>query len=175
MRSNNFKSTLIAVGVWQAACLAMMFVYQELIGHVVVAAYTWCYGDIQASYGTFDRLATYLEFLVVTLPASVLVISIVDKRSVGKTTLRRKMLTLGCWQLITMLVLVTSFEFGFSYMIHQLDWWVFGPQIELYSFRNLELHRIVAWLICTVPITWVAVRTSLRACELQSASRPAGD
>ena len=171
MLSIQFKLILIAVVVWQVACLAMKYVYRELIGHVVVAAYTWFYGDIQASYGRFDRLATYLGLLVVTLPASVLVISIVDKRSVGGTTLRRKMLTLACWQLITMLVLVTSFEFGFPDMIHQFDWWVFGPPAEIYSFRNLELHRIIAWLLCTLPITWIAVRTYLRACETPSASK----
>jgi hypothetical protein len=168
MRSCRFKLTLSAMVVWQAVCLVMMYLYQELIGHAVVAGYTWFLGDIQASYGTFDRLVTYLGFFITTLPASGLVILLVDRLSVLKAKAGRRLQTLICWQLATMLVLMMSFECGFPYMIHQLDWWVFGLQVETYSFRNLVFHQIIAWLLCTVPISWIAVRAYLRARETPS-------
>jgi hypothetical protein len=120
----------------------MMYVYDYLIGHLVVAAYNLFYGDIQASYGRFERLSKYIGLLVITLPASVVAMAIVDKLSDRKGTPIRKILTVGCWQLVTMLVLATSYEFGFPYMINQLGWRLFGPPTEIYSFQNLVLHRI---------------------------------
>ncbi|MEZ6148080.1 MAG: hypothetical protein R3B91_22130 [Planctomycetaceae bacterium] len=139
-RSSQVKSTLIAVSVWQLACLVMMYVYGYLIGHLVVAAYSLFYGDIQASYGRFERLSTYIGLLVITLPASVVAVEIVDKLSARKGTPTRKILTVGCWQLVTMLVLATSYEFGFPYMINQLGWKLFGPPTEIYSFQNLSAY-----------------------------------
>ena len=162
-RSSQVKSTLIAVSVWQLACLVMMYVYGYLIGHLVVAAYSLFYGDIQASYGRFERLSTYIGLLVITLPASVVAVEIVDKLSARKGTPTRKILTVGCWQLVTMLVLATSYEFGFPYMINQLGWKLFGPPTEIYSFQNLALHRIIAWLLCTIPIVWLAVSIYTRS------------
>jgi len=163
-RSSRFKATLIAVSVWQLVCLAMMYVYGYLIGHLVVAAYTLFYGDIQASYGRFERLSTYIGWLVITLPASVVAMAIVDKLSARKGTPTRKLLTVGCWELVTMLVLATSYEFGFPYMINQLGWRLFGPPTEIYSFQNLVLHRIIAWLLCTIPIVSLAVWSYTRSC-----------
>lgn len=172
---SQFKATSIAVGVWQLACLAMMYVYGYLIGHFVVAAYTLFYGDIQASYGRFERFATYIGLLVITLPASVLAIAIVDKLSACKAPPKRKILTLGCWQLVTMLVLASCYEFGFPYMINQLGWRLFGPPTEIYSFQNLVLHRIIAWLLCTTPIACLAVWTYSRSCGSQLAHEKPGD
>ena len=135
----------------------MMFVYRYAIGYLVIATYTMLYGDIQASYGRFERFGTYIGLLVVTLPTSVATLFLVDRLSARRTTVKRKMLTAACWQMIIMLVLVCSYEVGFPYMINQLDWRIFGPPTEIYSFQNLVLHRIIAWLLCTIPVAWLAV------------------
>ena len=161
------KSTLIAVAVWQLACLVMMFVYGNLISHLVVAAYTLLFGDIQASYGHFERLATYIGLIVITLPAIAVTIALIDKLSASKPSLKRKLLTFSWSQIATILVLGSSYEFGFPYMINQLGWRLFGPPTEIYSLQNLMLHRIIAWLLCTMPIVWLAAWTYSRSCGSQ--------
>jgi hypothetical protein len=159
-----FKTYLLAIGVWQFTALAMMIIYGNVIGHVVLAAYTWLYGDIQSSYGRFARLSTYAGLLVITLPASVAAIVIVDKLSSSKCTIKEKVLLAGCWQSAAMISLAVSYEFGFPYMLNQLGWRIFGPPTEIYSFQNLLLDRIVACLICTVPISVLAVWFWSRLC-----------
>ena len=173
--SNQLKSTLIAVGVWQLTCLVMMFVYGYFIIRLVVAVYTSLFGDIQASYGNFERLARYIGLLVITLPASAVTIALVDKLSASKPSLKRKLLTLSWWQMATILVLGSSYEFGFPYMINQLGWKLFGPPTEIYSFQNLLLHRIIAWLLCTMPIVWLAVWTYSRSGSSQAAHENTSD
>src|SRR5262249_27597038 len=37
------------------------------------------------------------------------------------------------------------------YLINQLDWYLFGPAGDVYSFRHLVLPRIVAGMVCTMP------------------------
>ena len=71
MRPARFKTHLFAIGVWQFTAIAMMFIYGNVIGHIVFAVYTWIYDDIQSSYGRFERLSTYAGLLVITLPASI--------------------------------------------------------------------------------------------------------
>ena len=166
-RPSQLKPTLIAVGVWQLACLVMMFVYGDLISDLVVAAYTLLFGDIQASFGNFARLATYIRLIVITLPASALTLALVDKLSASKPSLKRKLLTLSWWQIATIFVLGSAYEFSFHYMISQLRWRLFGLPAEIYSFQNLILPRIIAWLLCTTPIVWLAAWTYSRSCGSQ--------
>jgi hypothetical protein len=44
-----------------------------------------------------------------------------------------------------------SYEVGLPYLINQLDWYLFGPALDIYSFRNLVLPRLVAGMVCTMP------------------------
>ncbi len=164
IRLPRFKTHLFAIGVWQFTALAMMFIYGNVIGQIVVAVYTWIYGDIQSSFGRFARLSTYTGLLVITLPASVAASVIVDKLSPPKCIIKQRLLLAGCWQSVTMILLAASYEFGFPYMIHQFGWQIFGPPTELYSFQNLVLHRIIAWLICTIPIAVLTLWSYSRLC-----------
>jgi hypothetical protein len=59
------------------------------------------------------------------------------------------------WQTVVVAVLVWSYEAGFPNMISRLDGDLFGPVVDLYSFRNLALPRILAWLLCTAPVAGV--------------------
>ena len=56
------------------------------------------------------------------------------------------------WQVLLVPILIWSYEWGFSYKVLQLDWAVFGPSEDVYSFRNLVLPKIVTWLVCTLPV-----------------------
>jgi hypothetical protein len=60
-------------------------------------------------------------------------------------------------EVLVVLVLVSSYEIGFSYSLNQLGWAVLGPPDNVYSFQNLVLHRIIAWLIETTPVSWTAL------------------
>ena len=154
---SRFTATVVAVGVWQTVSLVMMFAYRHVIGHLVVAAYTASDGDIQASYGRFERVGTYIALVVITLPASILTIVLYNKLSGLLTNRKRMIFTVCVWQMIVLAVLTWSYELGFPYMINQLGWRLFGPPTEIYSFMNLVLHRIIAWLLCTMPVSWAAV------------------
>jgi hypothetical protein len=166
---SHIRRTVIAITVWQLVCLAMAYVYQYFVSHLVTAAYTSICGDVQASYDTFARLATYLGLLIVTLMASLVTLSIVDRLSGCRARARRKIRTLVSWQVAVMLILVLSYEVDFPSMLHRIGWQLLGPPTEIYSFRNLILHRIIAWLLCTTPIAWLAVRTYCHSCETQFA------
>ena len=67
------------------------------------------------------------------------------------------MLFRSAWEAAVVAILIWSYEVGFPYKINQLGWAIFGPPDNLYSFHNLMLHRIVAWLICTTPVALVGL------------------
>lgn len=145
------------VGLWQLVAGSMMLVYRHGISWAVMAGYTAMYGDIQTSYGSFDRVSTYVALGVVALPACVLTLTWYH-RYTGRTISRRSLaLILGGWQMLVFLLLVLSYETGLPYRINQLHWKLLGPSADIYSFSNLVLPRIIAWLLCTVPVTWGAL------------------
>jgi hypothetical protein len=63
----------------------------------------------------------------------------------------------GGWEMVVVAILICSYEVGFPYMVNQLGWALFGPPENIYSFGNLVLHRIIAWLICTTPVAWMVL------------------
>jgi hypothetical protein len=165
---------LATIAAWHVVCLAVLFVYEPTVGRVVVAAYTAWFGDIQASYGTFGRVAEYFGLLITTGTATGVSLWLSDVLSRQRPAWRRKTTVFAVWEAAAMIVLIWSYEVGFPYMIHELDWTVFGPVDDLYSFRNLVLHRIVAWVLCTTPIAWVALwLNAALACSASHESGPA--
>jgi hypothetical protein len=148
---------LTTIATWHLACLAMMFVYGHILSHVVVVAYTEYFGDVQASYGRFERVATYLWIVAITSPATLISLLLFDRLS------RRpagSMLTAAVfceWELVVIAVLIWSYEISFPFLVNQVGWAMFGPPEDIYSFPNLVLHRIIAWLLCTTPIAWLAL------------------
>lgn len=156
--SNRSKTLFVAIVTWHVACLVMYFVSGHVINQFVVAAYTTWFGEIQQSFGRFARIETYLAFVVITSPASLISLRLFDGLSRRQVKWKQRLITFLGWQIVVVAVLVWSYEAGFSYMIHRLDWAIFGPQENLYSFRNLMVDRIIAWLLCTTPVAWIALR-----------------
>ena len=137
--SRRVRAQLIAITIWHLACLAMIFVYGRVVGHVVAAAYEAWFGDLQASYGTFERLAQYVGILVITSPSTLVSVLLFDRLS-HRPTIRKRSVAAFCgWELVVVAILICSYEVGFPYMVNQLGWAVFGPPENIYSFRNL-LH-----------------------------------
>jgi len=155
--SKRIKDLLITIAIWHLICLVMFFVFQYFVGRIVVAVYTAWFGDIQQSYGRYERIGTYFEFVVITSPASLLSLRLFNGLSRRKANWAQTFITFVGWEFVAVAVLIGSYEAGFSYMIHQLDWAIFGPNENLYSFRNLMVHRIIAWLLCTTPVAWIAL------------------
>lgn len=169
--SSRFKLTLIVVGVWQLACLVTSQVYLYLIGPLVVATYSWFFGDIHADYGRYERLSTYVALFVITLPASVLSIAVFNKLAACNVAATRKLLIIGTWESTTILMLALSYEYGLPYAISQFGWKVFGPPTSVYSFANLTLPRIIAWLECTVPTAWLSIWSYSYLSTIQASAR----
>jgi hypothetical protein len=155
--SVNVKAVTAAIVVWNAAVLPMAFAYPYTLGKVLLVTYETLFGEVQASYGAYSRLAMYLGFLAVTLPATLVAIWLFDRLSRRSLTWRQEAPSILIWEVLVILVLVSSYEIGFSYSLHQVAWTVFGPPDNVYSFSNLVLHRIAAWLIETTPVAWTSL------------------
>lgn len=155
--SVNVKAATAAIVVWNVAVLPMMLAYPHTLGKLLLVTYEALFGDIQASYGAFSRVAMYLGFVAVTLPATLVAVRLFDRLSRRSRRWRQVALSTFIWEVLVVLVLASSYEIGFSYSLHQIAWAVFGPPDNLYGFRNLVLHRIMAWLIETTPVAWTAL------------------
>ena len=146
------KLLLISIAVWHLTCLTMMFIYGHTIAHVVVAAYSAWFGDIQASYEAFARLATYVAIVAITSPATLITLLVFDSLIRRQPRAKRMLVGFLIWQLLAVVILIWSFESGFPYVLNQLAWSLFGPPEDIYGFRNLVVPRVIGWLLCTTPV-----------------------
>lgn len=154
---NRLRTLLTAIVIWHVACLAMYFVFGHFISQLLVSTYTEWLGDIQQSYGRFERITTYLGFVVITAPASLISLRLFDGLSHRLVKWKLILISFLGWQIAVVAVQSCSYEVELAWKIHQLDWALFGPQENLYSFRNLMVNRIIAWLLCTTPVAWMAL------------------
>ena len=130
----------------------MLFIYRHTIAHVVLAAYTAWFGDIQASYATYARMATYVAIVAITSPATLIALLVFDGLAHRQLRWKRMLVGFLAWQLLAVATLIWSFESSFPYFLNQLSWTLFGPPENLYGFRNITLPRVVGWLLCTTPV-----------------------
>jgi len=135
----------------------MLIFYQRVGSKFVLSVYTTWFGDVQASYGRYERLATYFGFVIITLPAIMASLRLIDRLSHRSPGWKRMIIAFGAWQLAVVAILIWSYESGLSFKVSQLEWTLFGPPDDLYSFRNLVLHRVITWLLCTTPIAWLVL------------------
>ncbi len=151
--SNRLRSLVVVVVVWHLCWLALTLVTRPLVGRAADAAYVWAFGDIQASFGRYERFATYLGIVLATTPATAVSLGLVNVLIPGPRRWRDTFVTFAAWQVAAAGALVWSYESGFPSMVRRLDWTLFGPT-DVYSFRNLVLPRIIAWIVCTTPLIW---------------------
>jgi hypothetical protein len=146
------RPTLLTIVAWNLACLVMLYLFDYAIGPAIADAYTARFGDILASYGRFEWVVTICAFIVIPLPPTFVCVRLYDALVRRPSDWRRVVASSVAWEMFLLPVLICSYVFNFDYKIHQLGWAIFGPPDDLYSFTNLWLHRLLAWLICTVPV-----------------------
>lgn len=151
------RNIVVAVTSWHLICLVMLYVYTHGIAQNIVALYTAAFGDIQSNYGIYYRIAILHGYAAITAPASLASLFLFDRLSHRSAGRNRVVCAVCVWQLVVVAVLLGSYEMQFAWWLHQLGWAVFGVPENLYSFRNLALHRIVAWFICTTPVACAAL------------------
>jgi hypothetical protein len=155
--SFNAKAATAAIVVWNVVVLLMMLAYPKTLGKLLLVTYEALFGEVQASYGAFSRVAMFLGFAAVTIPATLVAVWLFDRLSRRSPGWRQVAVSISIWEVVVILVLMSSYEMGFSYSLNQVCWMVFGPPDNIYGFRNLLLPRIIAWLIETTPVAWTSL------------------
>jgi hypothetical protein len=151
------KPVLITVVAWNLGCVVTLYVHGYVIGPAIAAVYTAWFGDIQASYGRFEWIATISSFITVPLPSTIVALRLYDALAGLPFGWRRLVASTVAWQVLLFPILLCSYMMSFGYRINQLGWAIFGPPENLYSYTNLVLPRIVAWLLCTTPVCVAAL------------------
>lgn len=144
--------------IWQLCALAMLYPVGGLFFiWILEPLFVRIVGPIQANYSTYARISLCFGTFLVTAPATYLCVRLFDRMRRASTPRKTR---LGAWLGWTWLVwsaLVFASAFGISYQINQLFWALFGIPNDLYSFKNMMLHRIVTWILCTIPTSMVAL------------------
>jgi len=166
------RATMVAVVCWQVAFTLLAYVYSYTISPVVELAYSSGFGDVQIGMSTFSRFATYFGLLTVTLFASSITLLVVQILVRRRVAMKRTAVVLIVWEVVVMAILTLSYEIDFPYLLHEMIWRLFGQTDDLYSFQNLVLHRIIAWLLCTAPPSWFAVKAYSRSLTAFSSTIP---
>ena len=155
--SRRTKALVAAIAVWHLCCLALIAIYPTTFGRAVQATLSYWYGDIQSSFGTYSRLAAYIGIIIITTPATAMGLGVFDTLTPAASTWWRRAATFVGWQAAVVAALALSYEVSFHYLLNQIGWVLFGPPDSVYSFRNLVLPRLVAWMVCTTPPALVAL------------------
>jgi hypothetical protein len=151
-----WKRILMGIVTWHLICFGVLAVYPNTVGRIFLNLYTAFFGDIQANYGRFERVATYIGLATVTTIATACVFPVCDRLLRQRTTRRSKIICFAVAEVALLLTLIWSYESAFPFTLNQIGWKLFGPPADIYSFRNLVIHRWIAWQICTTPIVLIA-------------------
>jgi hypothetical protein len=136
----------------------MFYVFGYVIGPVIVNAYTARFGDVQASYGRFEWVMTTSAFVVIPLLPTFVSVRFYDALVRRPSDWRRVVAASIAWELFLVPVLIWSYVFILHYKLSQLGWAIWGPPENIYSFTNLLLPDLIAWLLCTVPVDVTVLR-----------------
>lgn len=69
----------------------------------------------------------------------------------------RLVIVILSWEVLIFLLSVCASEFGLAWHIHMLDWRLFGAQDNPYSVRNMVIPRAVAWLMFSIPASFLGL------------------
>ena len=150
--SHRVKSVLAAMAAWQLLCLAVSWLFGPTIGAMIFSAFTTCCGDPHANYTAYTAVALRVVNACLTAPATLLALWLIHRLDHSPIRAIRFLTFFLAWEIAVVTTLLAANDLQLAWMIHKFLWTIFGPFDEMYSFRNLALHRLIAWLICTVPI-----------------------
>jgi hypothetical protein len=159
LRNNRAMAGAIIVGtlaVFPIFFVASLF-FIVAIGPLINTIYDSHFDDIQANYLLFDRINNAVAMILITLPYTLFSLWLFDLFAGRAWRWRRAAVTLAAWETAVVMILAGSHEIGFSYEINKLGRAIFGYAQSEYSWWNLIPHRIVAWLIETIPVAWTAL------------------
>jgi hypothetical protein len=149
---------VVAILVWYFACLMGVHANDRFLSPMNLVQYEDDYGNVQLSFLKFVRIATYLGYFTMTLPATVLSLWTFNRIGRLRAGWRDVFLIGGTWELLVVIVSIAAYELEWAYRLNKLVWRLFGPSDDLYSFQNLLLPRLVIWVSCTIPICICALR-----------------
>ena len=147
----------ISIAAWHLIALVMYYVYGWVLVGFVTAAWTAWFGDIQASSGWYWRASSYAFIATTTFAATVASVRLFDALSGQPWRCKLAAITILGWEALVIPVLIVSYEIGFAWMITEFRFDAFGPPKETYTFGNLILPHLLAWLILTTPVAWVSL------------------
>lgn len=160
--AGHVRIVLLVSALWQAVFAVQLYVYGYFVWRVVLEAYTSVLGDVQAGIGRYQRLDAYIAFVVMTAPATLAAIFLLCRYHGHRPTWKTVSAMFLLWELPILTFLAWNFETGLHSTINQFMWTLFGPPDDLYSVRNVVLPRLLAWLLCTLPVciavTWYCSR-----------------
>ena len=140
----------------------MLGVCGYAIGWVVYSVYTAHFGDIQETYSTYHRAVTYTVIIVVTALATAMGVALLIVMEGRRATVRHTIGTFVAWHAAAVVALVASEELGLFWVFHRIDWILFGTPENLYSFRNLMMPRVIAWVLSSTAaiavVLWVRAK-----------------
>jgi hypothetical protein len=151
------KAIIGALAAWNVIAYVVVLAYPHTIGQLVVVSDERLFGDIHAGFASFARIEMFVGYFSVTLPAAVVGLWLFGAISHRLWKWRQAAMIIVVWEIMVILVLAGSYESGFPYQLNQVGWAIFGVPGNVYSFTNLGLHRIIAWLVETTPVTWTSL------------------
>lgn len=146
------RSMLLAILAWNLACLVTSYLHASVIAPVITYAYTARFGDVQASYGRYEWVSTIATFVIIPLLPAFMSVRLYDRFARRPSDWTRVVASSIAWELLLVPILIWSYWFNLHDKISQIAWAVNGPPENIYSITNLVLPRLIAWLICTVPV-----------------------
>jgi hypothetical protein len=163
--SRRANSLLITITAWNLVCLAMICFYAYFLRDLVAATYSASFGNIEESYERFSRIAATLGYSVVTLPASLISLRLLDSLFRRAPRWKQLTVTLLAWEVSVVFILVVSHEICLSCVFRDVGYAVYGQSEDVYGFQNLVLPRFIVWLGCTTPVAWIVLWRYLKTGE----------
>jgi len=166
---------VIALIAWQLVSIAVMRSEEFILGPLIAWCYMAAFGDVQDSYARYAWIAVSTAYFQRTTIATFVSLIVFEKLSGREIRWWRLAITFLAWEAVVMMALLAAYKLQLFWFFHEIDWAIFGPPESIYTFRNIMLPRLLAWLVCTVPIGIVALSSfSRQAVATTSAASSTG-
>lgn len=153
---------LITIGAWQLSALLLSLAFPPLFRHSLVIAYTAIAGDPLANPSAFQWTFQVVRILWTTAPSTLLALVVCDYLIQKRPNWARIPATFAIWELLLLVVLILAKQIDARSLVTEAGFKVFGAPGYLQAMRYGDPSRLVAWLICTVPLAIAAIRWHLK-------------